>query len=353
MSIIEQCFDISKPPVLVAELSANHGGKLNRALEIISAAADAGADAMKFQTYTADTMTLDCDTADFQISDPASLWHGHTLYGLYQAAHTPWEWHQELFAHARACGLEPFSAPFDASAVEFLCTLGVSCIKIASFENEDVPLLRAAARTGLPVIISSGMSSLESLSAAVAIVRQEGTKQLIVLKCCSAYPAPYREMSLRLLPEIAANLAVVPGLSDHSLGTVVPVAATALGARMIEKHLTLRRSDGGFDAAFSLEPHEFKQMAEDVRNAWEALGSLRGNQDFVIGEEEQRSKVFKRSLYIAADIRAGDVFTPENLRVIRPGFGLAPKHYEELLGKSARIDLARGTALRWEHVQRE
>lgn len=335
------------PPLIVAEMSGNHNGSLDRALALVDAAADAGADALKLQTYTADTMTLDIDHADFCINDPESLWTGKTLYQLYEEAHTPWDWHRPIIDRCRERGLEWFSTPFDNTAVEFLETLDPSAYKIASFENVDLPLIRKVAATGKPMIISTGMADLDEIGEAVATARQAGCGGVALLHCVSSYPAPAEEYNLKIVPDIADRFDVVCGLSDHTPGTAVAVAAIALGARVIEKHFTLRRSDGGPDAAFSLEPDELKQLADDCRTAYRALGRVHYEQ---VPSEKQNLK-FRRSIYAVRDIEPGEKLSVENIRTIRPGFGLAPKHWDSLLGKTARTKIPRGTPLTWELIE--
>ena len=347
MSIIDQVCDETRSPVVVAELSANHNGSMERALQIIDEASRCGAHAIKFQTYTADSLTIDSTEQDFIIDDPSSLWFGRNLYDLYGEGATPYEWHEALFSRARSLGLEPFSTPFDEKGVEFLMNLGVSCFKIASFENSDLPLLRCIASTRKPVIISSGMASMDDLGLAVETLRDAGASQIVVLKCTSAYPAPFNEMNLSQIPEIKKQFGVYVGVSDHSPGSTVPVTAVAMGARLVEKHLTLRRSDGGLDSAFSMEPAEFKQLVSDVFHAWESLGKT----EFHCGVQESKSKKFRRSVYCIADIASGEQFTKENVSIIRPGYGLEPKYFSYILGKTAARDLRRGTAVTWVSVK--
>jgi len=329
---------------LVAEVSANHNRSLERAEAIIRAAAGAGADAVKLQTYTADTMTIPCDNEYFRIR--GTLWAGRTLYDLYQEAYTPWEWHPRLMALANDLGMACFSTPFDATAVDFLESLNVPCHKVASFEVVDIPLLKKIAATGKPVILSTGMATLAEIDEAVRTLRDNGTKDLILLKCTSAYPAPPEEANLRTIPHLAESFGCPAGLSDHTLGSAVAVAAVALGAVMIEKHFTLSRADGGPDSAFSLEPDEFKRMAQDIRTAEKALGRV----NYELTDKERESIVFRRSLFVVEDVAAGEPFTEKNVRGIRPGQGLHPRYLPEVLGKKARITIKKGTPLSWEHV---
>lgn len=333
------------PPYIVAELSGNHNGDLDRALEIIRAIATAGADAVKLQTYTADTITIDHDGPEFTV-ETGGLWDGRSLYDLYDEAHTPWEWHQAMFDCAREAGLAIFSAPFDHSAVDFLESLDCPAYKIASFEIVDLPLIAKVAATGKPLIISTGMADMAEIREAVDTAREAGAVNIAVLHCVSGYPTPASESHLATIPQLAAELGVQVGLSDHTLGTAVPVAAVALGATIIEKHVTLRRSDGGPDAAFSLEPEELKQMVEACRMAGAAVGEA----DFGRKPSEEKNTVFRRSVYIVSDIGAGEVFQPHHIRSIRPGYGISPKHIGDVIGKSATRDLKRGTALKWDMV---
>jgi pseudaminic acid synthase len=327
----------------VAELSGNHNGSFQRALDTIAAAAAAGADAIKLQTYTADTLTIRSDKPDFLV--PAgSLWSGRTLYDLYTDAHTPWEWHPELFAAARRLGLEIFSTPFDDTAVAMLEGLGAPAYKIASFELVDDALLSTVARTGKPVILSTGMASLDEILHAVQVLRDGGARELLVLHCTSAYPAPDDAMRLGNIGRLAAAVGSPVGLSDHSMGIVAPVVAVSLGACFVEKHFTLRRADGGVDSEFSLEPAEFKELVHSVRRA-EAM--LRG-EDFGRGVAESGSTVFRRSLYVVEDVAAGEVFTARNVRSIRPGYGLAPAYLDQVLGRRAARGIERGTPLAWD-----
>ena len=335
------------PPIVVAEMSGNHNGRLDRALEIVNAAARAGARALKLQTYTPNTMTLDVPDGDFVIADTRSPWHGRTLYGLYQEAHTPWEWHEPIFDRCRELGLLAFSAAFDATAVDFLERLDVPCHKIASFENTDLPLIRKAASTGKPLIISTGMAALGEIEEAVRTAHDAGCPDVILLKCTSSYPAPSEESHVRTIPHMRELFDCHVGLSDHTPGIGVGVAAVALGAVLIEKHLTLHRADGGVDAAFSLEPEEMRALVVEAGRAWEALGG----HHYGPTPGEQPSVAFRRSLYVAEDMAAGDVFTPRNLRIVRPGHGLPPKYYDVLLGKRVRRNVAKGTRVTWDLIE--
>ena len=336
-----------QPPFIIAEMSGNHGHSLDKALRLVDAAADAGAHALKLQTYTADTITLDVPDGDFYIDDPKSLWRGRSLHELYQQAYTPWEWHAPLFERARSRGLLAFSTPFDPTAIDFLESLDVPCHKIASFENGDLPLIRQAAATGKPLIMSTGTATLAELEEAVAAARSAGCRDLVLLKCTSHYPADPKDANLLTLPALAEKFHCLAGLSDHTLGTAVSVAAVALGACVIEKHLTLSRADGDVDAAFSLEPAELARLVEDTRKAWLALGQVR----FDLTESEQASRKHRRSLFVTRDLTAGEPFTPLNLRSVRPATGLPPKHLDEILGRRAARDLKKGTPLAWDMVQ--
>ncbi|WP_236612525.1 pseudaminic acid synthase [Picosynechococcus sp. NKBG15041c] len=329
---------------MVAEMSGNHNQSLDRALEIVEAAAKSGVHALKLQTYTADTMTLDLDEGEFFINDPKSLWQGHSLYKLYQQAYTPWEWHEPIFKRCQELGIIGFSTPFDETAVDFLESLDVPCYKIASFENTDLPLIRKVASTGKPIIISTGMASIAELDETVRTAREAGCQDLILLKCTSTYPASPENTNLLTIPHLRELFDVQVGLSDHTLGIGVAVASVALGATFIEKHFTLSRADGGVDAAFSMEPYEMKQLVEETQRAWQALGQVR----YGATVAEQKSLVFRRSLYVAENIKAGEILTPQNIRRIRPGYGLAPKYYDLVLGKTAKQDLAKGTPLSWD-----
>jgi pseudaminic acid synthase len=331
-------------PFIIAEMSGNHNQSLDRALAIVDAAADAGADAIKLQTYTADTMTM---KGAFTIKDKDSLWHGKELHDLYKIAYTPWEWHKPIFEHAKKRGLIPFSSPFDATSVDFLEELGVTIYKVASFENTDIPLLKKIAQTGKPIIMSTGVTNLSDIDLAVRTLRDYGCKELVLLKCTSTYPATPETTNLMTIPHMQTMYKdVVVGLSDHTMGIGVPIAAVALGARVLEKHFTLSRADGGVDSAFSLEPEELKSLVIESERAFQGLGEVQ----YGIQKAETNSKKFKRSLYIGTDLKAGEIFTENNLRVIRPGIGLEPKYYDLILGKIAKKDLAKGMPLKWEDV---
>lgn len=335
------------PPFVIAEMSGNHNGSLQRALAIVDAVADAGAHALKLQTYTADTMTIDLAEREFVINDPASLWAGRTLYDLYREAHTPWDWHAPIFERARARGLVAFSTPFDATAVDFLEALEVPCYKIASFENVDLPLIRRVAATGKPVIISTGLATLTEIGEAVAAARSAGCRDLVLLKCTSAYPASPADSHLRTIAHLREAFACEVGLSDHTLGSGAAIAAVALGATVIEKHVTLCRTDGGVDSAFSMEPSELRQLVEDAEWARLALGGVR----YGPNARDRNSLRFRRSLYVVRDMRASEVFTAENVRAIRPGLGLPPKDIDRVLGRTAARNITAGTALAWDLVE--
>lgn len=334
-------------PFIIAEMSGNHNQSLERALAIVDAAAAAGVDAIKIQTYTADTMTLDIDTGEFFIADQNSLWKGETLYRLYEKAHTPWEWHKPIFDRCKELGVIGFSTPFDDTSVDFLEELGVPCYKIASFENIDLPLIRKVARTGKPIIASTGMTTVSELADLVQTARDNGCTDLTLLKCTSSYPSSPEGTNLRTIPHMRELFGCDVGLSDHTLGIGVAVASVALGATVIEKHFTLSRADGGVDAAFSLEPDEMAQLVRECRAAALAMGEVR----YEMAEQEKKSLQFRRSLYIAEDMRAGDVLTEKNLRRIRPGHGLSPKHYDALLGRQVKCDVKRGTPVSWALVE--
>jgi len=333
------------PTYCIAEVSANHNQDFAQAVRIIEAAKDAGADAVKLQTYTPETMTIASDREEFRIRG-GTLWDGRNLHDLYGEAYTPWEWQPRLKKVAEDLGMELFSTAFDASAVDFLEAMGVTVHKVASFELVDVALIRRMARTGKPLIISTGMASIEEIEEALRTAREAGATQIALLKCTSAYPAPPEEMNLRTVPHMAQRFGVPVGLSDHTVGIAAPVAAVALGACIIEKHLTLSRATPGPDSGFSLEPHEFKAMVEAVRMAEKALGGVH----FGLSNKEEASRIFRRSLFVVQDVKRGDPFTPANVRSIRPGYGLHTRHLDEVLGKRAVRDIERGTPLSWDLV---
>ncbi|HCE45648.1 MAG TPA: pseudaminic acid synthase [Lentisphaeria bacterium] len=344
---MKNCIQINKrrigpgyPVYVVAELSANHGQDFKKAVEIIKAAKKSGADAVKIQTYTADTLTIDCDNKYFKIGK-GTIWEGRTLYGLYGEAYTPWDWQPRLKIVAEKLGLDFFSTPFDPSSVEFLQKMKMPAYKVASFELVDLPLIRRIAKTGKPMIMSTGMASLKEIGEAVKAARSAGCRQLALLKCTSAYPANSSEMNLKTIPDMERKFGTVGGLSDHTLGSAVSVAAVSLGASIIEKHITLSRKDPGPDSAFSLEPSEFKEMVDAIRTVEAALGKV----NYAVSEKEAASRMFRRSLFVVADVKAGEKFTAGNVRSIRPGHGLAPKYLDAVLGKKAKMDIPRGTPL--------
>ncbi len=334
-------------PLVIVEMSGNHNQSLDRALEIVEAAAKSGAHALKIQTYTPDTMTLDLDEREFHISDPNSLWAGTSLYKLYGDAHTPWEWHKPIFDRARELGVIPFSTPFDDTAVDFLESLDVPCYKIASFENTDLPLIRRVAATGKPLIISTGMATVAELDETVRAAREAGCKDLILLKCTSTYPATAGNTNILTIPHLREMFDCEVGLSDHTMGVGVSVASVALGASVIEKHFTLNRADGGVDSTFSMEPDEMEQLVVETERAWQALGQV----SYGPTAAEKKSIQFRRSLYVVQALKAGDLLTPENVRAIRPGLGLPTKHLEQVLGMKVKQDIGRGTALSWKHLK--
>ena len=336
------------PVYCIAEVSANHNQDFETAVSIVRAAKDAGADAVKLQTYTPDTITIQSNRECFQVGG-GTLWDGRSLYDLYKEAYTPWEWQPKLKKVADDLGMQCFSSAFDASAVDFLETMNVPVHKVASFELVDLPLIQKMAATGKPLIMSTGMATIEEIEEGVTTARRAGATQIALLKCTSAYPAPAEEMNLRTIPELARRFDVPVGLSDHTMGIAVPVAAVSLGACIIEKHLTLSRAAGGPDSAFSLEPEEFRAMVEGVRTAEKALGSVH----FGVSERENRSRVFRRSLFVVRDLKKGEMFTSENVRSIRPGDGLHTRHLAEVLGKTAALDIARGTPLSWDLVNQK
>ncbi|MCB4412109.1 pseudaminic acid synthase [Synechococcus sp. MU1611] len=346
ISIAGRSIGCEQPPFVIAEMSGNHNQSLDRALEIVEAAAHAGAHAIKLQTYTADTMTLAVRGGSFEIKDSNSLWAGRNLHELYQQAHTPWDWHEPILRRANQLGLICFSSPFDESAVDFLNELGVPAFKIASFENNHLPLIAKAASTGKPLIISTGMATLAELELAVNTAREAGCSQLVLLKCTSTYPATPVNTNISTIPHLRQLFNVEVGLSDHTMGVGAAVASVALGASVIEKHFTLSRSDGGVDSAFSLEPGELSSLVVESKRAWQSLGEIR----YGPTEVEQKSLMFRRSIYVSEDINKGDKFTKKNLRIVRPGDGLQPPFLEDLLGKTSRKDLKRGKPLKIEDI---
>jgi pseudaminic acid synthase len=346
MRIGQRSIGADAPPFVIAEMSGNHNQSLDRALAIVDAAAASGAHALKLQTYTASTITLNVNAREFVIEADNPLWGGKSLHDLYSQAYTPWEWHKPIMDRARKHGMACFSSPFDESAVDFLEGLDVPAYKIASFENVHLPLIRAAAKTGKPLIISTGMATAAEIGEAVATARGAGCKDLVLLKCTSTYPATPRDTNVRTIPHLRELFQCEVGLSDHTMGVGVAVAAVALGATVIEKHFTLDRAAGGVDSTFSLEPAELTALVTETERAWHSLGSVR----YGPTAAEERSLVFRRSLYVAVDMKRGDRFTKDNLRCVRPGLGLHPRFYELLLGKTVTADVAAGTPLRWDLV---
>ncbi len=345
ITIANQKIGAGQRPFVVAEMSGNHNQSLERALEIVDAVAKTGAHALKIQTYTPDTMTIDLDEREFHIGDPESLWSGTSLYKLYGQAYTPWEWHKPIFERAKECGLIAFSTPFDDTSVDFLESLNVPCYKIASFENTDLPLIRRVAATGKPMIISTGMASIADLDETVCAAREAGCKDLILLKCTSTYPATPTNTNILTIPHMRELFGCEVGLSDHTMGFGVSVASVALGATVIEKHFTLSRADGGVDSTFSMEPSEMTQLVVEAQRAWQALGRIFYG---VQSENEAKSVSFRRSLYVVQDIPAGQLLTLENVRAIRPGFGMPTKYLQQVLGRKACKYIKRGTALNWD-----
>ncbi len=347
VKIKDRWIGLGNPPFIIAEMSGNHNQSLSRALEIVDAIASTGAHAIKIQTYTSDTMTLDLDEREFHISDPNNLWAGNSLYKLYGEAHTPWEWHRPIFERARELGLVAFSTPFDETAVDFLESLDVPCYKIASFENTDLHLIRKVAATGKPMIISTGLASLAELDETVRTAREAGCKDLILLKCTSTYPAAAVNTNILTIPHMRELFECEIGLSDHSMGVGVSVASVALGATVIEKHFTLNRSDGGVDSSFSMEPIEMEQLVVETKQAWQALGQI----CYGATEAEKKSLAFRRSLYVVQDLEIGDLLTNDNVRAIRPGLGMATKYLNVVLGRKASKSVKRGTALQWNLIE--
>ena len=343
ISISERLIGLKHEPLIIAEMSGNHNQSLERALAIVKAAAESGAHAVKLQTYTPDTMTIDLDEREFHISDSTSLWAGTSLYRLYGEAYTPWNWQKPIMERARELGMFAFSTPFDESAVDFLESLGVPCYKIASFENTDLPLIRRVARTGKPMIIATGMATAAELDETVRAARADGCKDLVLLKCTSTYPATAENSNILSIPHMREMFDCEVGLSDHTMGVGVTVAAVAYGATVIEKHFTLSRADGGVDSAFSMEPAEMTQLVAESQRAWQSLGRV----SYGPSEAEVKSLQYRRSLYIIQNLKAGDLLTRANVRAIRPGLGLPPKYLEEVLGRMLNQDVVRGTALNW------
>ncbi len=335
---------VDHPPFVIAEMSGNHNQSLERALQLVECAAKAGAHALKLQTYTPDTMTLDLDEREFHISDTDSPWSGNSLYQLYSEAYTPWDWHKPIFDRARELGMVAFSTPFDETSVEFLEGLDVPCYKIASFENTDLQLIQRAAATGKPLIISTGMASVAELDEAVNAAREAGCKELILLKCTSTYPASPENTNILTIPHMRELFGCQVGLSDHTFGVGVSVASVVLGATVIEKHFTLSREDGGVDSAFSMEPHEMSMLVSETERAWQSLGQV----SYGCTDSEKRSVQFRRSLYVVKDIKMGEQFSEHNVRAIRPGFGLPTKFLRQLFGKTAKKDISKGTAISWD-----
>jgi pseudaminic acid synthase len=346
MKLGDRIVGAGAPPFVIAELSGNHNQSLDRALDIVEAAAASGAHALKLQTYTPGTMTLDVRDGDFFISNQASPWYGQSLYELYEVAHTPWDWHEPLMQRAAELGIICFSTPFDESAVDYLESLEVPAYKIASFENCDLPLIERVASTGKPLIISTGMATIAEIDDAVKAARRGGCQELVLLKCTSTYPASPASSNVTTIPHMAELFRCDVGLSDHTLGLGASVAAVALGATVIEKHFTLDRSDGGVDAAFSLEPSEMRHLVDETKRAWQSLGRITYGAD----HSESSSMIFRRSIYVSDDMKAGDVISTSNIRRVRPGYGLAPKHFHILLGRRINQDVRKGTAMRWDLI---
>lgn len=345
MQINNRIIGSGHPTYIIAEMSANHNKDFNKAVKILEAAKDAGADAVKLQTYTPDTLTIDCDESWFRVGK-GTIWEGKTLYQLYKDAYTPWEWHPKLKNIADELGLDLFSTPFDSSAVEFLEQMNVPAYKVASFEIVDLPLLKKIAGTGKPIIISTGMASFEEIEEAVELVRDKGAEEIALLKCTSAYPSPPEEMNLRTIKHLADSFGLPAGLSDHSMGHAIAVAAVALGACIVEKHFTLSRSEPGPDSSFSMEPDEFKDMVESIRKIEKAMGKI----SYEITEKQKASKLFRRSLFVVRDMKAGEEFSDRNVRSIRPGYGLHTRHLPEVIGLKATKDIKKGTPLTWKLI---
>lgn len=345
LKIGQRCISETSPTFIVAEISANHNQDYSRAVEIIHAAKEAGADAVKLQTYTADTITIDCDDECFQINE-GTIWDGTTLYKLYQEAYTPWEWQPKLMEEANKLGLECFSSPFDFSSVDFLEEMKVPAYKIASYEINDIPLIRKIAKLHKPMIFATGIAYPEDIQRALSVCKEEGNEDVILLKCVSSYPTPYEAVNLRVIPTLAKTYDCLTGISDHTMGSIVSAGAIPLGAKMVEKHMTLRRADGGPDSAFSMEPEEFKKMVDEIRILEKALGSS----EYVLTDTQKLEHEGSRSLFVVKDIAPGEILTPDNIRSIRPGNGLHTMYYEEILGKKAKGFLKKGTPLAWELI---
>lgn len=333
------------PVYIVAEMSGNHNMDFERAKEIIYRSKCAGADAVKIQTYTADTITLDCDNEFFKIKH-GTLWDGETLYSLYQKAYTPWEWQAELFKYAHEVGIELFSSPFDKSAVDFLEKIGVKAYKVASFEINDIPLLQRIARTGKPIIIATGIAELADIELAINTCKKEGNNKIILLKCTSAYPTPYDEVNINMLKTLRQTFGCIVGVSDHTFGSVVPILSVGMGGKMIEKHVTLKRSDGGTDAEFSMEMCEFENMCKQVRIAEQAMGIER----YYLTESQKMERHFSRSLFVTENIKSGDILTDDNIRSVRPGDGMHTKYFSQIIGKKVNRDIEKGTPMEWKYI---
>ena len=342
----EKLIGVGHPPFIVAEMSGNHNQSIERALEIVEAASKTGVDAIKFQTYTADSLTLNVRHKEFIIRDPKSLWDGQSLYELYQKAYTPWDWHEKLFQRCRELGVQAFSTPFDETAVDFLESLDVPAYKIASFENTHLPLIKKIALTGKPIIISTGMATIAELDETVSTIIATGNHNIILLKCTSTYPASPENTNIRTIPHMKELYGILVGLSDHTLGIGVALGSIALGSCMVEKHFTLSRDDGGVDSAFSMEPEEMRMLVQESKRVWQGLGEIK----YGPTEAEQPSLKFRRSLYVAQDMKKGESFTSSNLRAVRPGYGLPVKYYEILLGKKILKDTSKGTPLNWDLI---
>ena len=342
MKIDEKIVNKNNPVFIIAEISANHNGSIENAVKLIKEAAKAGVDAVKLQTYTADTITIDCDNDYFKINQ-GTLWDNRNFYDLYKEAYTPWEWQPKLKKIAEEQGLICFSSPFDKTAVDFLEDINVPAYKVASFEITDIPLIEYMASKGKPMILATGIATLSDIEEAVNACRRVGNNQIAILKCTSAYPAPFEDMNLKTIPNLAETFGVISGLSDHTLGITVPIAAVALGAKIIEKHFTLSRADGGPDAAFSLEPEELKAMVKAIRETEKALGEVSYN----LTDKMKKSREFSRSLFVVKDVKKGEIFTEENVRSIRPGFGMHTRYFENIVGKKAKVDIEKGTPMNW------